>query len=94
MHGRDVLRRLLPLLQHRHDLLLASEVGHLVRVTVRVRVKVRVGLALTLTLTLTRCQLGHVMQRSVHFDLGRHAPQARMFTEAVAWVLPGWWHPG
>ena len=23
-----------------------------------------------------KCQLGHVMQRSVHFNLGRHAPRA------------------
>ena len=33
-----------------------------------------------------KCQLGHVMQRSVHFDLGRHAPRARMLTKAAAWV--------
>ena len=31
-----------------------------------------------------QCQLGHVMQRSVHFDLGRHAPRACMFIKAAA----------
>ena len=41
-----------------------------------------------------KCQLGHVMQRSVHFDLGRHAPKT--FTRDTECAFEGWtaqWSP-